>query len=368
MHPTTVLLHTNIMVWLVVATIIILLYFFGRPLVSALVLWTVAFGGSDSRRRIAQKSRLHAYVARSDLLDEVSMCELYQLCIGMVEKDDGVGIEALQDVVLSYKFVSLYRERVDGSLRGMMLLDEKERMHCGKKIFVFRMGLALFKQHYRGGALPYIFFLYRALRSFAVNRGMPVYVLVKLFSYKTYMVAMNTVSESYPRYDAETPEFEKSLMDEFGASLQAANCSYDPETCVVKRRRVRLERHAAPISDEDLENSHISHFVKLNPGWSKGHCLVTCCKITPMTLINVSFSAFVRTFLGTTTHCPRPRVASSITKQMSISETLKGKRVFETSFGDPSSFIITSDLAEEVDSSNSSDGSSTSVADALLFE
>ncbi|XP_065182313.1 uncharacterized protein LOC135813020 [Sycon ciliatum] len=327
--------------FLVLCTVLALVFYFWNSLSNAFVLWTVAFGGADGRRDVACSSRMHAYIARSELLDEVSFAELFQLCREIVDSEPNVGIEALQDVVLSYKFVSMYRDRVDGSLRGMLLLDERDRTHHGRDIIVFRLGLALFKQQYQGGALPYIFFLYRALRCFLLQPNRQVYVLVKLFSYKSYMIAMNSSEHAYPRYDTKTPEFEQSLIDEYGYSLETSMAKYDPETCVVTRSHVRLERHAAPIRDSDLQNPHIQHFVKLNPGWQKGHCLVACAKITPGVFLSIAKNSLMRAIFHRSRHAggkPRPRLS----RQTSLADALNRRRLYTSNIGDPSSFIVTS--------------------------
>lgn len=332
---------------LIALAVLAFIYFFWNTIRDGFVLWTVAFGGSEKRRLLECRSRMHAYVAQTSFLDEVSIFELYQLCSSMVDAADGVGIEAFQDVVLQYKFVSMYRDRVDGSLRGMLLLDEKKVVHAGKDIMVFKLGLALFKQRYRGGALPYILFLYRALRCFLRYPKRQVYVLTKLFSYKSYMIGMNLTQEAYPRYDAETPAFEKSLIDEFGYAQQGGTATYNPETCVVTRNHVRLENHAAPVNKEDLSCPHIQHFVKLNPDWHKGHCLVTCCKISFSSIVKLAVSSILRSFFRSSRHSTesaqsKPRTPSPVLeKQQSLVEAFNDRRVFESSFGDPSSFIVT---------------------------
>ncbi|XP_065175485.1 uncharacterized protein LOC135805386 [Sycon ciliatum] len=319
---------------------------------NALVLWTVAFGGSAQSRSLASSHRMHAYVALSELLDEVSYAELYHLCRGMMDVDGkesaSEGIGKLQDVVLGYKFVSLYRDRVDGSLRGMMLLDEKDQEHDGRDIVVFTLGLALFKQQYRGGALPYVFALFRILRSLLLHPQREIYVLTKLFSYKSYLIAMNSSSEAYPRHDAETPAFEKGLIDKFGYSLETSTGKYNAETCVVTRAHVRLERHAAPISGGLLNNAHIKHFVTLNPEWNQGHCLVTCAKVTPWTFISMTVkSAFRAMFTHGNRHANSSGKSAASAKargllKRQISDAVLNPCVYSSSFGDSSSFIVTS--------------------------
>ena len=256
-------------------------------LLDILVLVKIALGGTTSIRRISAKSRLLMYVLETAFLDSTSLVEVEALLRSAMTTDPGVDIAAIQDTLLSYKSIVLYRDRIDGSLRGMAVLDEMPREFRGQDIVQMRSGLWVVQREYRGGVLPYIFYLSRFLAAFIRHPGKPIYFLVKLFSYKTYLVAMRSSSEAYPRYDQETPAFEQALMDEYGYASETPQRQYNDKTGVLESTAVRLEEHAAPITDDELCDPHIAYFADKNPKWSEGHCLVTVLKITPNSLLRI---------------------------------------------------------------------------------
>ena len=72
--------------------------------------------------------------------------------------------------------------------------------------------------------------------------------------------------ESYPRYDRETPEHFKNILNEFARSELHSGDSYDEETNVFKQQQTILQENLAAISERDLQNPHINFFAKRNPG------------------------------------------------------------------------------------------------------
>lgn len=131
------------------------------------------------------------------------------------------------------------------------------------------MGLALFKDDYRGGPLGYFVGAYHLLKALALYPRTPLYVLYKCFSYKSYLLSLRVSAEVYPRHDAETPRLEKSIIDEFGFSLTNEHDTYDPTTCVINRESARLHTHVAPVTARQLQNPNIAFFTKQNPSWDK---------------------------------------------------------------------------------------------------
>ena len=95
-----------------------------------------------------------------------------------------------------------------------------------------------------------------------------MYIVGKSFSYKSYLVATK-FQEFYPRYNKETPEFYKDLLEEFAESVRLPDEVYNPETFVLEREISYLKDFVAVISEQDLKNPHIRFFNEQNPGWTK---------------------------------------------------------------------------------------------------
>lgn len=151
---------------------------------------------------------------------------------------------------------------------------------------VIKVGLAFFRREYRGGPLLYIAFQYHILKELLLRPRTPIYLIGKSFSYMSYLSAVKNFKTSYPRYDCPViPPKEKRILDEFGESFATFEDTYDPETCVIRREHTRLNPTVIPMSDSFMDNPHIQYFLKLNPDWKKGHCLVTLTKVTWSSLL-----------------------------------------------------------------------------------
>ena len=75
--------------------------------------------------------------------------------------------------------------------------------------------------------------------------------------------------ECYPRYDRETPEHFRKIINEFAKSELREGDTYDEETNVIKQKLVHLPENLAAVSEKDLQNPHIKFFVERNPGYTK---------------------------------------------------------------------------------------------------
>ena len=75
--------------------------------------------------------------------------------------------------------------------------------------------------------------------------------------------------ECYPRYDKETPEYFKKIIDEFAISELHEGDTYDEETNVVKQEQTHLPENLLAVSEKDLQNPHIKFFVERNPEYTK---------------------------------------------------------------------------------------------------
>ena len=260
------------------------------------VLWNVAIGARQDRRNISAKVRLHAYVCKTDLLDEVSVNELYRFLMTMLDTE--VNINQFHKLLLSYKYAITCRERKDGSLRGVFFLDIGPREHDGQSYTLIRLGLSFFENFYRGGPLLYYVVAYHVFMQLLWHPRTPVYITGKAFSYKSYLAMANSVKEVYPRFDAETPPFVKKIIDSYVLSVKHADEEYDPETCVLKRELSHMKESIAPISPTDLNNPHIQFFNRQNPGWCKGHQLIMVAKVTWSDLLHGLLKAIGRNRSG----------------------------------------------------------------------
>lgn len=257
------------------------------------VLWNIAVGGSSGRRALSAKMRLHVYVCKTELLDEVSVNELYSFLVKMMDSD--VTIEAFHhSVLLSYKFAIFARDRKDGSLRGVTLMGIDHKELNGVKFTLIKLGLSFFQNYYRGGPLLYYVFAYHVMKELILHPLTPLYVIGKAFSYKSYLIMCNSIAHSYPRYDRKTTDFVRSLLNDYGMSVKSPNEEYDPETFVLRRERTSMKDGVAVLQPEDLENAHVKFFVERNPGWVKGHQLMATGEVRWSDVFNIVWYSVAR--------------------------------------------------------------------------
>lgn len=256
------------------------------------VLWHIATGGRSDKRRMSTKIRLHVYVCKTELLDAVSVNELYGFLINMMDSD--VSIREFHSVLLSYKFAIICRERKDGSLRGVTLMSIDKKEHNGVGYTLIRLGLSFFQNFYRGGPLLYFVLTYHAFKEMLLHPLTPLYVIGKSFSYKSYVAMCHNLSHAYPRYDKETPDFEHELINEYGLSVKSSREVYNAETFVLERERTAIKESVAPLSKESLNEPHIKFFVERNPGWMKGHQLIVLSAVKWSDVVRVIWRAVTR--------------------------------------------------------------------------
>ncbi len=256
------------------------------------VLWNVAIGGRGDRRTISTRLRLHAYVCKTKLLDEVSVNQIFSFLMDMIDSD--VTVQQFHKILLSYSFVFLCRERMDGSLRGVMLFAVDKKEQDGKKFTLIRLGLAFFQRNYQGGPIMYYVTLYHILKELLLHPQTPLYVIGKAFSYKSYLVLNKALATVYPRYDAKTPDFEQKLIDNFAAEIAMKGDVYCPERCVIERKVSSIKDFVAPLTSQELQNPHILFFKETNPGWQEGHQLITVGRITWRDLLYSLYKAVTR--------------------------------------------------------------------------
>lgn len=251
------------------------------------VLWNIAIGARGDRRNINTPARLHAYFCDTKLLDEVSVNQIYSFLKEMIDSD--VSVEQFHKVLLSYNYVVLCRERIDGSLRGAELLGVDRKEQEGRKFTLIRCGLAFLQRDYQGGSLLYFAMVYLVLKEMLLHPRTPLYLILKAFSYKSYLVMNSVVKDFYPRYDKKTPEFEQQLIDNFAKEVSMKGDVYDPERCVIERTLSNIKDFVAPMTERQLENPHIKFFQETNPGWPQGHQLITLGKVTWKDLLTFIF-------------------------------------------------------------------------------
>ncbi len=257
-----------------------------------LVLWVVANGGNANRRSISAKMRMHFYMCPTELMDEESVIEMFKFLNNQV--DHSLDIKEFHKVLLSYTYAVLFRERRDGSLRGLFLLSLDKVKDNNMSYTVLKPGLSFFEKEYRGGPYFYYIFAYLCIREFILHPLTPFYMFGKAFSYRSYATATHTVSHVYPSYNRKTPDHIKNLIDEYANKTRLPGEEYDSERCVLKRERSHMRSFVSEASRVDTNDPNVKFFIDTNPGWEKGHQLLTLSVVQLRDIFRVIYRIFIK--------------------------------------------------------------------------
>ena len=176
-------------------------------------------------------------------------------------------VELLYKVIMQYTHVLMCRDRMDGTLRGAMLLGIE---HKGDYTLL-KVGTTTFKNYYRGTPFIKIIVASLMLSELIKHPLTPIYTIGKVYSPKAYVLGLS-MKEYHPVYNRETPEQYKRIFTEFAEtyiSSKAGRAKFNPETFVIEQEDSYVAENLTVLSEHELKNPHVKFFVERNPGWKK---------------------------------------------------------------------------------------------------
>lgn len=175
-----------------------------------------------------------------------------------------------RDLYAKDKIILIF-EKKSGTLRGFSTLLLKNFYLKGKEHRVIFSGDTIIDERYRGTrALTREFFKNITLEKLK-NPFTPVVWYLISKGYKTYLLLANNYNKYYPRYDEETPEEYKDLLNQISFKFYPKN--YCATTGVIKFQEghERLKDFTAPVTEKMLaEYPKIRFFVEKNSSWQNG--------------------------------------------------------------------------------------------------
>lgn len=167
----------------------------------------------------------------------------------------------------------------DQSIQGFSTIQVYERMVDGKRFLAVYSGDTLIDRRYWGQtALQKAFFLF-LMRLKLRNPLTTVWWFLISKGYKTYLLLARGCPEHWPRYEQETPEWPKAVMNALAA--EKFGNDWQPEAGVIRFSQPvgRLKEGVAPVNDELLSIDEIRFFAERNPGHAEGDELVCLGRI-----------------------------------------------------------------------------------------
>jgi len=264
-----------------------------RKTLDFIVLCAVAQGGSGKRNSMPKKFRLHLYVCQTDYLDESSVAEIFRFLTSLLETS--VDIRAFHKILLTYSHTILYRDRRDGSLRGIVGVGMERNRESGNEYSVLRLGLTYIEKEYRDGPYLYYIMTYLRVMEFLRHPFTPFYAISKVFGYRGYGKLSHNVRCIYPSYREETPDHIKKIMLDYAMKVKFPNEVYDPKSSILKRKIVTMKSHVSEPRAVDSKDPHVKFFVKTNPGWNLGHQMVTLAVVDFRDILGLVYNSVSRT-------------------------------------------------------------------------
>ncbi|MBN1695103.1 hypothetical protein JW879_06870 [candidate division WOR-3 bacterium] len=111
-----------------------------------------------------------------------------------------------------------------------------------------------------------------------MEKGVKFYWFLISMGFRTYRFLPLIFEDYYPRYDRETPVFEKKIIDVL--AYEKFGKAYNKEKgVIIPRNKNFLKVKHATIPLNRLTNPHIKYFLRSNPGYTKGDELACITEI-----------------------------------------------------------------------------------------
>ncbi len=121
------------------------------------------------------------------------------------------------------------------------------------------------------------------------NPDTPLFWFLISKGYKTYKFLPVFFNEFYPRFNKQTPTYEKKIIDAF-ARLKFTDL-YDQEKGLIRTddKKDKLKKGIAEVTEARLRDEHIRYFIERNPNWKNGEELAC---IAPLSRANFNRMAY----------------------------------------------------------------------------
>ncbi|XP_065826919.1 uncharacterized protein [Oscarella lobularis] len=234
-------------------TALMFIYVFWDSFSALLLSWAVSRGYKNPVEK--KGVRLYCFFCRPKNLDEISYEQLYVL------GKHGIAAPSLSDFVAYaklYNCAAIFRCCKTGTLHGIVLWDLKKG---GKCTFV-QFGGMVFRNHLNVRCFRMICFAY-ALKVWLLNPFVSVTFTFPCRKPSVYAAFARMTKKMYPRFDADTPLWEKSIIDKLGQrfATKVSVGRYDPETCIASADKVNPDYREDfdEMTKDEAESSNDPH-------------------------------------------------------------------------------------------------------------
>lgn len=208
------------------------------------------------------------------------MWQLYESTYDFVNRD-----QFMKDLTTkNYVFVGFDKET--GKFNGFSTVNLYSTDYLGRRVDVMFSGDTIIHPDYWGSKALHKEFIRFAYIWKLRNLGIPLYWNLIASGNRTYLAMARNCATYFPRYDRDTPEWEKGFIDHIG--LNQFGERYDLGTGVIKvdRPEAVFKTHLAPFSKEVKALPEISFFIQKNKGYERGDELSCIAKFDHLFIVN----------------------------------------------------------------------------------
>lgn len=182
----------------------------------------------------------------------------------------------------SNDFYALYAK--NDELVGFTGFRKKTIHNRFGRIKTLYFGQTVIRQDFRGRSLIPITVIRVILHHFLTDPFCPLYVWCDALTYKPYLLFANSLKEFYPSRHQENADKVEAVITELGQYYYREN--FNSTTGTVCKPKNVIQDTSAIISEKDKAHPDIAFYAKANPGYNRGHGLLT---LAPMNLKNFLF-------------------------------------------------------------------------------
>eukprot|EP00118_Oscarella_pearsei_P017053 m.167819 g.167819 ORF g.167819 m.167819 type:complete len:246 (+) comp38939_c0_seq8:1053-1790(+) len=190
---------------------------------------------------------------------------------------------------------AIFRSKETGCLRGYLVWSLHENLtHDNRKCTCVKLGKMVVWHGFRRNFLAKFVMYGYLFKLWLSNFSTPVLAIFGR-NPELYARVSSLSKKAFPRYDANTPDWEKTLLAKASKDLCADGCYY-PESHLLCLKNINPVYHQASEqgfpSEEDIKkskNPHIHHFFKLRPLEKKGCAFLSLVHIDFAFILSLLF-------------------------------------------------------------------------------
>lgn len=176
--------------------------------------------------------------------------------------------------------VILLKDKTSWEIQGfstLMILEDRIKNESVKALF---SGDTIIDKNYWGDSELECQWGRYAFSLIDKNPNTNLYWLLMSKGYKTYRFLPVFFNDFYPRFDKETPIYEKEIINVFANKKFPDNYDSSRGLVLFNGQKDKLRKGIADIEEFRLKDPHINYFVKINPNWMQGDELVCLVKLS----------------------------------------------------------------------------------------